>query len=113
MTTSEAIDLIISIKEYMDNRADISTNDPSCPNVEMSFSKQLDELLKKMEAHPSMEIVPIGTKVKVTKRLYGHEFKIGEEVFISDYYEDDSIYPYKCVNPNDYWLLSREEFEPV
>ena len=34
MTTSEAIDLIISIKEYMDNRADISTNDPSFPNVQ-------------------------------------------------------------------------------
>ncbi|HMT77898.1 MAG TPA: hypothetical protein PKA44_09315 [Saprospiraceae bacterium] len=111
MTKSEAIDLIISIKEYMDNRADISTNDPSCPNVEMSFSKQLDELLKKMEAQQIIEIVPIGTKVRVTKRLYGHNFKIGEVVKVI---KINVVAPeYLCSNTHHYWWLSREEFEPV
>lgn len=87
----------------------------SCEISDFAKRALMDQIngLLELTVQPSTEIVPIGTKVKVTKRLYGHEFKIGEEVFISDYYEDDSIYPYKCVNPNDYWLLSREEFEPV
>lgn len=98
MTTSKAIDKLTHAKKW---------------SLNADFIKALEMAIKALEAQPSTEIVPIGTKVKVTKRLYGHEFKIGEEVFISDYYEDDSIYPYKCVNTNDYWLLSREEFEPV
>lgn len=109
MTKSEAIDLIISIKEYMDNRADISIKDPSCPYVEMSFSKQLDELLKKMVSQPSTEIVPIGTKVRVL--VINTIFDAGDIVEIIGY--DIEPPEYKCSNDSEYWFLSREEFEPV
>ena len=98
MTISEAIQKLTHAKNW---------------SLDADFIKALEMSIKALEAKSPSEIVHIGTKVRVTKKLYGHEFKIGEEVFISDYYEDDSIYTYKCVNANDYWFLYREEFEPV
>lgn len=46
----ESIDLLTSIWEYMDSRADVEGDSEHLrPNEEMSFKTQIDELLEKLK----------------------------------------------------------------
>jgi len=55
-----------------------------------------------------------GDAVRVTARLTGHEFELGEIVELIRYYEDDTdAGQWKAEGKNDYWWLSEEEFELV
>ena len=51
----------------------------------------------------------IGDKVRVTKCLYGHDFKINEIVEIINH--NISIEDYECENSADSWFLRDSEFE--
>lgn len=53
----------------------------------------------------------VGDKVLVTKRLYGHEFQIGETVEIFEY--DHEANDYNCTNGIRHWWLTKDEFEPA
>ncbi len=77
--------------------------------------KELDEaiaiVINALEKKQQPEIVPIGTKVRVTDRINSHAFNIGDEVIISDVF---FYTPYECTHFNgDYNYLSREEFEII
>jgi hypothetical protein len=47
---NETIDLLTSLWEYMDNRADVEGDSEHLrPNEEMKFKTQIDELLEKLK----------------------------------------------------------------
>lgn len=91
----------------IDDEPDVVVYQDAC-----DFSKfkevqhEVDKLLE-----PTSEIVPIGTKVRVTDRIHGHNFKIGSVVTIYDLYFNT---PYECTDlTGGYNYLSREEFEII
>jgi hypothetical protein len=59
----------------------------------------------------SKDKIKVGDKVKVTSILWGHEFNVGEEVFIERIDEND----YKCssIDGNNKWYLREDEFELI
>jgi hypothetical protein len=58
-------------------------------------------------------MIPIGTKVKVTKNESGHEFEIGDVVIIEKYYPEPANPHYRCSSGEDYWFLNEKEFEII
>ena len=53
----------------------------------------------------------VGDKVRVTKEINGHQFKIGEEVVLTE--EVSEYMSWRCQGENDWWWLTEEEFEPL
>ena len=53
----------------------------------------------------------VGDKVRVTKEINGHQFKIGEEVVLTE--EASEYMSWRCQGENDWWWLTEEEFEPL
>ena len=88
-------------------------NGQACEINDFAKRALMDQIKGLVEpaVEPTSEIVPIGTKVRVTKSKYGHNFKIGEVVKVI---KIDVVAPdYLCSNTHHYWWLSREEFELV
>lgn len=88
-------------------------------SIEISdFAKRalMDQIngLLELTVQPSTEIVPIGTKVRVTKRSMFICCDIGDVVTIVFYDPKEPILPYKCEKENGLkqWL-PRDVFEPV
>ena len=59
----------------------------------------------------------VGDKVRVTKEINGHQFKIGEEVVLAEEAvlaeEVPEYMSWRCQGENDWWWLTEEEFEPL
>ena len=105
MTTSEAIEILTWYKKSWQNLA-------SVPKYGSSHLIDAVELaIKALEAQPTSEIVPIGTKVRVLECNTSAYFEVGDIVEITGY--DLEPPEYKCTKGIHYWWLSREEFEPV
>jgi hypothetical protein len=103
MTNNEAIDIL---KLYQIYGSDYLTAPYQQKDVEEAIATSINAL---ETSQP--EIVPIGTKVRVTDRIHGHNFEIGCAVIISDVF---FYTPYECTHFNGYYnYLSREEFEII
>jgi hypothetical protein len=52
---ADVLDLLVRVDDYMDDRADVEDGDYGVPrpNVEMSFSAEIESIIKKLEQHIS------------------------------------------------------------
>lgn len=77
-------------------------------------NQALELAIQALEEKQEPEIVPIGTKVRVTKRVYIHFFDIGDILKVITFDNDVPKLPYRCLNKDGMiqWL-SREEFEII
>lgn len=108
MTTNDAIKDLINRYWKFDDQTPMSNW-----HDKQDLLKGIDKLFESEQP----EIVPIGTKVRVTKLLNGHCFNIGQEVKICNYDVEDSVQIYMAISSDvmslDVHWLSREEFERI
>ena len=106
MTNNEAIDIL---KLYQIYGSDYLTAPYQQKDVEEAIETAINTLEKKQQP----EIVPIGTKVRVTK-VYNSHYDIGDILTVIAVDNGLTKLPYRCQHEEGMiqWL-SREEFEII
>lgn len=105
MTTNDAIKDLINRYWKFDDQTPMSNW-----HDKQDLLKGIDKLFESEQP----EIVPIGTKVMVTKRVYALFFDIGDIVTVIAFDNKVTELPYLCQNEDGMIQgLSREEFEII
>ena len=72
----------------------------------------VDEAKAKLcDLHSVSDSFEVGIEVKITKRIHGHEFEIGEVVEIVDKEIDGSDVIWWCSNEVGKWCIEEDEAE--
>lgn len=106
MTPKEAAD---TLRQYLNYGSDYL----SAPYTEDEYHKAMMVAIQALEEKKQPEIVPIGTKVRVTKKSSRYKFLIGDVVYIYSYDDDDQTLPYLCAGEEGIYWLNRNEFEII
>lgn len=81
--------------------------------LDTELKEAIQLAIQALEEKQEPEIVPIGTKVRVTREANRHRFKMNEVIEIVTLDFSDVVLPYFCAGKSGHYWLSREEFEII